>query len=75
MKLSEIMECVNQGKTIIISNYLHAWRIDKKVVEKWKKCGLEVLKENSKGELFMGHGRRYDCITGCNISVWEGGAK
>lgn len=59
---AELLALIATGATVDIVTALRAWRIDARVVARFEKAGMPVLKDASDGRLLMASGRRYlDC--------------
>jgi len=65
-KLSKMLNVIDNGMTLYITNYLHCWKINKKTVANFSKKGYDVLKVKN-DEIYMLSGKNYVCITGCLI--------
>ena len=67
-QLKKMIAAINAGFTLYITNYLHSWKINKKTMDKFSSVGRDVLivKNN---ELYMSSGKKYVCITGCNLTA------
>lgn len=59
---TDLLAQIAAGATVDIVTATRAWRIDAKVVAKFAKAGLPILKDSADGRLLMASGRRYvDC--------------
>lgn len=64
--VEKLIGYVSAGGTVLICTAIRVWVINQKVVERWNRCGLPVLKDVN-GSMYMGKGKNYTCIDFCGI--------
>jgi hypothetical protein len=65
-----MIEWINNGGTVVIANYLHAWQVTKKTLDRFEKAGMTFFKIKN-NELFVANGKKYVCIDGCAIKAYK----
>ena len=68
MMLKTITDAANAGKTVYICTYTRAWKVTKKIIDKWDRAGIPLFKLSGNC-LSMGNGKRRDCICNCGIKI------
>ena len=69
MDLKTILEEIEKGKTLYITNYLRCTKINQKTVLSWRKIGREVLRQGKSGSLYVASGKKYLCIDGNGLTL------
>lgn len=59
---------LDAGKTVVIANYLHAWKVTAKTRDKFAKAGIALFRDRN--GLEMAKGRHYDDISYCSIRIY-----
>lgn len=67
-KLAKLNGLIDQGKTIYVSNYMHAWAINARTRARFESAGRPVLKADD-SHLYISCGKRYDIIDLCKITA------
>ena len=69
-KLEKILKAIEDGYELIISNYGRAWKINKKIVDKFEKLNRPVLIAKKDG-IYMSSGKNYLCTLGCTFRLFK----
>lgn len=65
-KMDWITQSLNGGKTVYVCTYTRATKITKKTVDAWNNAGRPLFRVSG-NSLYMGAGKRYDCIDFCAL--------
>ncbi len=68
-KVDKLNAWIMNGGIVMVTSYLHCWKITKKTLQRFNDVGLPVFKAK-KNELFMASGNSYVCIEGCKIKAY-----
>jgi hypothetical protein len=71
MKAIEIINQINNGKTLYITTYLRSIKVDLKTLKRWEKSGVPLFKDGKAKEpgFYIGSGRHYDYVNPEWVSV------
>ncbi len=69
-KAATIIEKIEAGFTVTISNHLRAWHLDLKILNRFRSAGHELIKGKG-NSLYLARGRHFDCIDYCKITLWK----
>ncbi len=67
-KMDAILAAIAGGKTVYFLTMTRSVPVSLRDVAKWSKTGNPLFKWNDK-HIWMGFGKRYDCIDYCGIRI------
>lgn len=63
MKVEDIRNKIISGKTMLITTYTKAWRVDNKTLQEWDKSGCPLFKDKNSTDtaegFFMAQGKKF----------------
>lgn len=69
-KVEKLLALIAEGKTVWVRTHLRSWKVDQKIVNKFRAAGCEIFVARGRS-FYMRNGKRLDCIDGCRF-VLEG---
>lgn len=69
--LQGILDRIAAGETLVISNHLRAFQVDRRVLARFAKTNSKVLVEDRFGHIWMASGRRRVDVTYCKFTFYR----
>ena len=61
-------QALAEGRTVVIRNCLHNWKVTPATAKRWAKAGWQLFKHDDK-HLYMASGKQFLIIDYCQIDV------
>ena len=70
MKVDKLIKRVENGDTLYIATYGRIIKIDKKVLNRFRKAGCDVLRPSDDAGFYVARGKHFDYIAPGGCRVW-----